>query len=179
MQLCSQNIIELLINHFSPRCSTVKHIFMRTDFNQILARDDYKRMTENLKSVTEEIAANIRKKMEQLDIASDNDFDNGEIGADNVIVRVISVSSNCGATRDFLAIKRDGNSYGFEDWRSLEDIDDTYYYTGDFNAQVRGASNKEALAFLNVAAKLITGLGEIEQKNIDAIQNALDNAPTK
>lgn len=150
---------------------------MRTDFNQILARNDYKRMTENLKSVTEEIAANIRKKMEQLDIASDNDFDNGEIGADNVVVSVISVRSNCGATRDFLSIKRDGYSYGYEDWRSLEDIDDTYYYTGDFNAQIRGASNKEALDFLNVAAKLIKGLGEIEQKKVEAIQNALDNAP--
>lgn len=152
---------------------------MTTDFNQILTRDDYKRMTENLKSVAEEIAAEIRKKMNQLDIASDNDFDNGEIGVGDVTVRVMSVSSNCGATRDFLSIKRDGNDYGYEDWRSLEDIGDTYYYTGDFNAQVRGASNKEALAFLNVAAKLIKGLGEVEQKKVDEIQSALDNAHTK
>lgn len=114
--------------------------------------------------------------MNQLDIASDNDFDNGEIGVGNVTVKVMSVSSNCGATRDFLTIKRDGDDYGCEDWRSLEDINDTYYYTGDFNAQVRGASNKEALNFLNVASKLIQGLGEIEQKKVDAIKSAIDNA---
>lgn len=30
---------------------------MKTDFNQILTRDDYKRMTENLKSITEEFAS--------------------------------------------------------------------------------------------------------------------------
>ena len=33
MQLCSQNIIELLINLFSPRCSTVKHNFMKRTYS--------------------------------------------------------------------------------------------------------------------------------------------------
>ena len=33
MQLCSQNIIELLINHFSPRCITVKHKFMKRTYS--------------------------------------------------------------------------------------------------------------------------------------------------
>ena len=32
MLLCNQNIIELLINHISPRCSTVKHNPMRQGF---------------------------------------------------------------------------------------------------------------------------------------------------
>ena len=35
MQLCNQNIIELLINHFSPRCSTVKHNYMKVN-NQVI-----------------------------------------------------------------------------------------------------------------------------------------------
>ena len=54
---------------------------MRINLNEILARDDYKRMTENLKSITEEVAIKIHKKMDELDIESNNDFDNGEIGA--------------------------------------------------------------------------------------------------
>ena len=32
---------------------------------------------------------------------------------------------------------------------------------------------------MNVAAKLIKGLGEVEQKKVDEIQSALDNAHTK
>ena len=152
---------------------------MRTDFNQILAREDYKHMTENLKSITEEIAENIRKKMNQLDIASDDDFDNGEIGVDGVVVRVLSVESNSNFTKSFLGIKRYEEGYHHAYYASLEDINDTFYFCGDFNARIYGATNKEALAFLNVAAKLIKGLGEIEQKKVDAIQKAIENADNK
>ena len=48
---------------------------MRINLNEILARDDYKRMTENLKSVTEEVAEGIRKKMDELDIINNTEFD--------------------------------------------------------------------------------------------------------
>lgn len=149
---------------------------MTTDFNKILERDDYKRLTENLKSVTNEIAERIRKKMIQLEIDDDNDFDNGEIGVEGVTVKAMSVKSNSGLIHEFLAIKRIGDSCGEYDWRSLQDIGDEYYFASDFNAVVNGASNKEALDFLNVAPKLIQGLGEIEQKKVDAIKSAIDNA---
>ena len=46
---------------------------MRINVNEILARDDYKRMTENLKSVTEEVAEGIRKKMDELDIINNTE----------------------------------------------------------------------------------------------------------
>lgn len=52
---------------------------MIINLNEILARDDYKRMTENLKSITEEVAEGIRKKMDELDIEENSDFDNGEL----------------------------------------------------------------------------------------------------
>lgn len=148
---------------------------MRIDLNQILARDDYKRMTENLKSVTEEVAERIRIKMDELDIENNSDFDNGEIGFGNVVVRSDSVRSNSGCTRVFLAIKRVDAEDGFTEWRSLNDIGYSYYYTGDYNAKIKGASNKEALAFLNVARQLIIGLGKVEQKQADEIQQAIDN----
>ena len=152
---------------------------MRINVNEILARDDYKRMTENLKSVTEEVAEGIRKKMDELDIINNTEFDNGEIGFGNVVVRSDSVRSNSGFTREFLAIKRVDEKDGFVTWRSLEDIGDSYYFTGDFNAKIYGASNNEALAFLNVARQLIIGLGKVEQKQADEIQQAIDKYRNK
>lgn len=148
---------------------------MTIDLNKILAKDDYKRMTENLKSVTEEVADKIRKKMDELDIINNTEFDNGEIGFGNVVVRSDSVRTNSGFTRDFLAIKRVDEKDGFVTWRSLEDIGESYYYTGDFTAKIYGASSKEALAFLKVARQLIIGLGKVEQKQADEIQQGIDN----
>ena len=147
---------------------------MIINLNEILARDDYKRMTENLKSITEEVAMAIHKKMDELEIEDNTDFDNGEIGVDDVVVRVITVNSNSGFNRSFLGIKRykEGDNHAY--YASLEDINGTYYFCGDFNARIYGATNKEALAFLNVSAKLIKGLGEVEQHQVDEIQKVLD-----
>lgn len=154
-------------------------MLMTTDLNKILARNDYKRMTKNLKSVTEEVAEKIRQKMVDLDIADDDDFDNGEIGVDGIVVKAMSVRSNSGHIREFLAIKRVGKSYDESEWRSLQDIGEEYYFASDFHAVVNGASNTEALAFLNVSRKLIQGLGEIEQKKVDAIQHAIEDTHNK
>lgn len=147
---------------------------MRINLNEILARDDYKRMTENLKSITEEVARAIHKKMDELEIEDNTDFDNGEIGVDDVVVRVITVNSNSGFNRSFLGIKRyeEGDNHVY--YASLEDINDTYYFCGDFNAKIYGATKKEALAFLNASKKLILGLGELEQHQVEEIQKVLD-----
>ena len=152
---------------------------MTIDLNQILARNDYKRLTATLKEKVEEVAKQIRMKMNELDIINDDDFDNGEIGVDNMVVRVVEVKSNSGFTYEFLGIKRFEGEHNHKEWANLEDIGHTYYFCNDFNAKVYGATNKQALWFLNLAAKLIEGLGEIEQKNVDEIQRALENAPTK
>ena len=147
---------------------------MIINLNEILARDDYKRMTENLKSITEEVARAIHKKMDELEIEDNTDFDNGEIGVDDVVVRVITVNSNSGFNRSFLGIKRyeEGDNHAY--YASLEDINDTYYFCGDFNAKIYGATKKEALAFLNASKKLILGLGELEQHQVEEIQKVLD-----
>lgn len=148
---------------------------MKLDLNQILARDDYKRMTAALKEKVEEVATRIRQKMDELDIIDDDNFDNGEIGVDDVVVRSMRVHSNSGFTYEFLGIKRYEHEYNHTYWASLEDIDRTFYFCNDYNAKVYGATNREALAFLNVAAKLITGLGEVEEKQVNDIQKALNN----
>ena len=143
---------------------------MEKEIYEILNRNDYVRLTAKLKSQVEELAKRIREKMEDLDIANDDNFYDGEIGVDAVVVRVVSIKEY-----EYLAIKREGKCYGESSWYSLEDIGKEYYYAGDFSAKVVGASNKEALAFLNVAKKLIEGLGNIEDERVNNLQTALKN----
>ena len=143
----------------------------KSNIYEILNRNDYVRLSAKLKSQVEELAKSIREKMEELDIENDNNFYYGEIGIDDVAVRVESIKSHAGEY-EFLAIKREGECYGESSWYSLEDIGKEYYYAGDFTAKVVGATNKEALAFLNVAKKLIEGLGELEQKRVESVKAA-------
>ena len=142
---------------------------MKKTLDEILNRNDYVRLTATLKTRVEEIAKRIREKMEELDILNDDNFENGEIGVDDVVVRVVSIKKQTFGEYEYLAIKREGES----SWYSLEDIGKEYYYAGDFSAKVVGASNKEALAFLNVAKKLIEGLGNIEDERVNNLQTAL------
>lgn len=150
---------------------------MGKTLDEILNRNDYVRLSESLKEQTKEIAKRIRRKMEDLDLINDDSFFNGEIGADGVTVCVKSRKSNAGSY-EYLAIKRKGEYYGEAEWYSLEDVGKDYYFAGDFNAEIVGASNKEALAFLNVAKKLIEGLGEVEDKLVNNVQTALKNEPS-
>ena len=140
----------------------------------ILRRNDYARLTATLKARVEEIAKRIREKMDYLDIADDDNFDNGEIGIDGVVVRVVSMKRRTFGEYEYLAIKREGECHGDYKWYSLEDVGKEYYYAGDFTAKVVGATNKEALAFLNVAKKLIKGLGDIEDERVKSIEAALN-----
>lgn len=145
----------------------------KKSLDAILARNDYKRLTVALKERVEGIARLIREKMEELDIPHDEDFYEGEICANGVTVRIDSVRSNGLGSYEFLAIKREGEYYGEYFWYSLEDINREYYYARDFNARVRGANSKEALAFLNAAQRLIEGLGEIEDEQVATVEHAL------
>ena len=140
----------------------------------ILRRNDYARLTATLKARVEEIAKRIREKMDYLDISDDDNFDNGEIGIDGVVVKVVSMKRRTFGEYEYLTIKREGECYGEEKWYSLEDVGKEYYYAGDFTAKVVGATNKEALAFLNVAKKLIKGLGYIEDKRVKSIEATLN-----
>ena len=142
--------------------------------DEILRRNDYARLTATLKARVEEIAKRIREKMDYLDIADDDNFDNGEIGIDGVVVRVISMKRRTFGEYEYLAIKREGEYHGDYKWYSLEDVGKEYYYAGDFTAKVVGATNKEALEFLNVAKKLIKGLGDVEDKRVKSIEAALN-----
>ncbi len=133
----------------------------------ILARDDYKRMTAQLKDKVQTIAHRIYNKMEELDIDE-------AIRVDGVTIKRSSVSSSVG-TYYYLAIIVDySDDYDdYQERHSLEDVGREYYYGGDFSAKVRGASNKEALAFLNAAKDFILALGKLEQKQAADIKQAI------
>lgn len=145
---------------------------MEKNLNDILKRDDYKKLTKQLKERVEEIAGRIREKMDELDIASDEDFYGGEIGFDSVVVRVAHIGYYDTGRYKCLVIKSYDDDYGCSVWHCLEDVG--CMKGDDGSCMVRGrASNKETLAFLNVAKNLIEGLGKIEQEQIDDIQKTL------
>lgn len=146
-----------------------------TDFNKILNRSDYSRLTYSIKTKCEEVAKAVRKKMDELDIPNDKDYYNGEIEVGDVIVRIDSKRSNVG-TCDFLAIKgeEEDGDFTVTTWHSLEDINRDFYYGGDFTARIIGANSKEALRFLNVAGDFIKSLGAIEEKKAQECEKTLN-----
>ena len=134
----------------------------------ILARDDYKRMTAQLKDKVQDIAHRIYNKMKELDI-------DDPIRVDGVTIERSIALANVGAYY-YLAIivEYDIDDYdGYTERHSLEDIGLEYFYGGDITAKVRGASNKEALSFLNAAKDFILALGKIEQKQVADIKQAI------
>lgn len=145
---------------------------MTTDLNQILARDDYKRLTESLKEKVIEVAKSIRHKMDELDVS--DDYMDGGLKVDNITVVVAHLGYGDSGYYDCLVMQSRNEEYGFPVWHCLEDVgnvrqeDRGYFVDGD-------ATNKERLAFINASKKLILKLGEIEQKNVEIVQNALNN----
>ena len=129
---------------------------MEKEIYEILNRNDYVRLTAKLKSRVEELAKRIREKMEDLDIANNDDFYRGEIGIDNVVVRVKSIKSRAGEY-EFLSIKREGECYGESSWYSLEDIGKEYYYAREFSAKAGGASRKRRILCNNSDEYCING----------------------
>lgn len=149
--------------------------------DEILNRNDYQRMTVQLKERVQEIAHKMRLKLVELDLEDE------EVGvalkgtngcdADYVAVRYASVSSNSCGSYYYLGIDVSDNEdkrHGCTCLHSLEDINKDYYYAQDFTAHVRGASNKEALRFLNAAPQLFELLAEIEEIQVQVVKDALD-----
>lgn len=138
--------------------------------DEILARKDYMRMTEQLKDKVEYIAHRICDKMFELDIEE-------SLSVDGVTIKPTSVCSNMGGYL-FLAILDNVGDTSMQEQNirghSLEDIGRGYYYGCDLTAWVQGASNKEALTFLHAAKDIILKLGEIEQMQAEDIKQAID-----
>lgn len=121
---------------------------------EIIQRDDYQRLSKKLQEKVQELAKNIRHKMYQLDLDCLGD------------IHIETVKSyRSGYSDDFLATS--GN-------HDLESIGRSYYYCNDYNLYVKGASNKEALNFLNNVQRYLTMLDEIETEQCQAINRAIE-----
>ena len=130
---------------------------MRT-IEEILKRDDYRRMSSELSDKVMEIAKCVREKMTQLDIK--------ELG----YYFIATQKSNSGYTYKYLSVCN--NSYD-RIGSSLED-DHDYYFCGDFNCEVTAAPNKLKLKFLNSAKEIFEELDKIEDEQCNSIENAIN-----
>lgn len=139
----------------------------------IIKRDDYARLTKELKTKAEALAEIIRRKMLELDI------DEIEIGGVTYSLR--HVESNSRYSKDYLTVVkeekhkseyRDRYEY-YNEYYSLEDINENYYYYCDSDCNIIGATNKDALRFINSANGFIQTLGEIEEEQVNEVNKAL------
>lgn len=127
--------------------------------DEILKREDYKRLTSEMTERVYDIAIKIRRKMHSLDIK--------ELTVDGLKIRDCKRRSNVD-NYVFLAVV---DNEDYED--SLYDINDSGYLHNDYSCWINGATNKEALAFLNRARKIIEYLGEKEEEKVKVIQQAM------
>lgn len=144
---------------------------MGTDFNQILARQDYVRVTKSLREKCDELESAISNKMVELEL----DGFNGGIVVNNMSIFCI---------KGYLFIRTpekdsiSGPYYDCSQYRQIKsgenDIENVSDDEGGRRFVFYPCSTKHALEFINNAAAIIEELGKIEQKNVDIIQNAIN-----
>ena len=138
--------------------------------DEIINRDDYTRLTKTLKDRTEEIAVKVRRKMNDLDL------DEMIINGFKIVVKKYSADygqyhSDKLSIERYCAVDYDG---GYYEYLSLEDINESYYLAGDYNCRITGASNKEALKFLNSAKNIFEYLDDTESEQVNDVTKALE-----
>lgn len=145
---------------------------MGTDFNQILARQDYVKVTKSLREKCDQLESAISEKMVELELSGRNG---------GIVVNNMSLFSIKGylfiRTPEKDSIK--GPYYDCAEYRQI------YSEEGDEESIVDDqggrhfvfypCSTKHALEFINNAAAIIEELGKIEQEKVDIIQKAINN----
>lgn len=131
--------------------------------DEIIKRDDYARVNDALINRAQELAAIVRKKMEQLDMYELYDRD-GQIE-----LRICTVKSNSGYSTEYLALVDENDFY-----KSLETTE-TYYFVRDFNCRIEGATSKQYLQFINACRRLLNELDELETKKTEECSKALES----
>ena len=145
---------------------------MGTDFNQILARQDYVKVTKSLREKCDQLESDISAKMVELEL----DGRNGGIIVNNVSIYCI---------KGYLFIRTPekdsikGPYYDCAEYRQIRsgenDVENVTDDEGGNHFVFYPCSNKHALEFINNAAAIIKELGKIEQEKVDDIQNAINN----
>lgn len=129
--------------------------------DEIISRDDYKRVNDALKNKVNELAKLVRKKMYQLD--------EEEIYLNGIELSICTERANSGFSTEYLAIC-EGESYNSLEHQFGE------YFAGDFCARIDPASSGAYLDFLNNARAIFNALDELETEKAEACQKALDEA---
>ena len=141
---------------------------MTTDLNNILARQDYVKLTKSLREQCDYIESDISTKMKELEL----DGKNGGIEVNGMMVFCIKSCL-------FVRTPEKDDDYGHQiEYRAVH----SYVCSGNEvfdeescrNFLFSPCSNKHALDFLNNAAAIIEKLGEIEQEKVDAINKAIE-----
>lgn len=130
---------------------------MRT-LEEVLKRNDYKRLTKNLESRVEELAKLLREKLVQLELEEFGDYS------------IRTVKSRSGFSETFLAY------YDWQDYYNLESINYSYYLANDYCCRIEGATTKMALYFLNNFKEILAELDEYETEMCKKIQNSLNKS---
>ena len=141
-------------------------IFGRKDNNET-----YKELTNKLAERSAEVARIIKKKMIELDIQNDSEFEDGKFVfyyglIEYITIRVEKVEV-CGKPIEYLAILctgHDDNGKTVEFWKSLEHLNRTLCWDGEPDVEIDGASNKEAIAFLNCANEIYDYLSKLKER---------------
>ena len=141
-------------------------IFGRKDNNET-----YKELTKKLAERSAEVARIIKKKMIELDIQNDSEFEDGKFVfyyglIEYIMIRVEKVEV-WGKPIEYLAILRTGhddNGKTVEFWKSLEHLNRTLCWDGEPDVEIDGASNKEAIVFLNHANEIYDYLSKLKER---------------
>ena len=152
-------------------------------------KDNYDELTKKLAERSAEVARIIKKKMIELDIQNDFEFEDGEFEDGKLVfyyglieyitIRVEKVEV-WGKPIEYLAIlctEHDDNGKAVEFWKSLEHLNLTLCWNGEPDVEIDGASNKEAITFLNCANEIYDYLSKLKERR--AKERAKENAMKK
>lgn len=121
-------------------------------------KDNYDELTKKLAERCADVARLIRKKMIEVDIQNDSNFENGQFIFEdfNYEVKVIHIEKAevWGKTIEYLAIKsyyHDDNDIETYSWRSLEHVNRMLQWEDSPDVKIEGANNQEAISFLHSA----------------------------
>ena len=148
-------------------------MFGRKDNNET-----YEELIKKLAERSAEVARLIKKKMIELDIQNDSEFEDGKFEffyglIDYFIIRVEKVEVY-GKPIEYLAIlfkEHDDNGKTVEFGKSLEHLNRTLCWDGEPDVEIDGASNKEAIVFLNHANEIYDYLSKVKERR--AKENAM------
>ena len=141
-------------------------------------KDNYDEWTNKLAERSAEVARIIKKKMIELDIAHDSEFEDGKFEFIYNLLQYITIRVEkvevYGKPIEYLAIlctEYDDNGKAVEFWKSLEHLNRTLCWDGEPDVEIDGANNKEAIAFLDCANEIYDYLSKLKERR--AKENAM------